>query len=41
MLTSACAGGVGVPALSVEDHLGGCRRCVLRGSPPAAALLGA
>lgn len=38
---SACAGGVGVPALSVEDHPGG-RGCrVHRGSPAAAALLAA
>lgn len=38
---SACAGGVGVSALSVEEDPGGCRCCVLRGSPVAVALLAA
>lgn len=43
MLTrvSVCAGGVGVPALPVEDDPGGHRCGVHRGSPTAAALLAA
>lgn len=38
---SPCAGGVGLPALSVEAGPGGCRCRLLRGSPAAAALLAA
>lgn len=38
---SPCAGGVGLPALSVEDRPGGCRCRLLRGAPAAAALLAA
>lgn len=38
---SACAGGVGLPALPVEDGPGGCRCRLLGGSPAAAALLAA
>lgn len=40
-LASACVGGVGVPALSVEDHPGGRGHGVHRGAPAAAALLAA
>lgn len=38
---STCAGGVGLPALPVEDRPGGCRRRLLGGPPAAAALLAA
>lgn len=43
LLTSLCpcAGGVGLPALSVEEDPGGHRCCLLWGSPAAAALLAA
>lgn len=37
--TCGCAGGQGVPALSVEGDPGWCGCCLLRWSPPAAALL--
>lgn len=41
MLMCVCAGGVGLPALPVEDPAGGSGYCVHRRPPAAAALLAA